>query len=593
VANENAQSISVLDTATGAQTAAISLSAYNVNPYGAVLSPDGTTLYVLGSIYSSVNLLAIDTASYAVLFDDTLPGVPGAYTTPNHMPPPAISADGQTIYVAAYEFVVFDTASQTVTATLLPAPGYLGAEGLAVTPDGSYAVVTGNADALGSGQLSLIDLLTLAIVKQISLYYDEFIGPVVCSPDGSLAYFVSSDSGTQQMQVAVLDIARQRVVKTFPAGTGAGKTIAIAPDGSEIEIGDSHNATVVAMNAVSGVVTAPVATLGQMLSITVSADGQSLYVPNYDSSIVEVIDPATSRISAQIPAGSVYSFFDNTYTLRVSANGRRAVVTGYANLSVIDTIAQRLIGVVPLAGSLKDVALSPHGDAAYVVVAAPSGGTARILEVDVNALKVAAARKLTAADWPVSAALSPDASMLYVAERNCPTEESCVQQLLEIDPVTLQVVGQILLSPEYSSIALPGDMVVTADGAAAYVLTERADLESVVVSVVDLTQGVVVAAIPAGGGNALALGPDQRILFVTEGLDVFAIDLKKRAVAAIYTGVTEYPSKIAVSPSGDLVYVTSSNTDSLDAIDTGPNPPTQSWVIPLPGTSGGVGFSPW
>jgi len=80
VANENAQSISVLDTATGTQTAAISLSAYNVNPYGAVLSPDGTMLYVLGSIDSSVNLLAIDAASYVVLFDDTVEssGFPGS-----------------------------------------------------------------------------------------------------------------------------------------------------------------------------------------------------------------------------------------------------------------------------------------------------------------------------------------------------------------------------------------------------------------------------------------------------------------------------------------------------------------------------------
>jgi hypothetical protein len=64
--------------------------------------------------------------------------------------------------------------------------------------------VTGNTDIDGRGQLALLDLRKQAIVKLIQFSQNEFIGPVVFSPDGSLAYVVSNQRNPGQVQVKVL-----------------------------------------------------------------------------------------------------------------------------------------------------------------------------------------------------------------------------------------------------------------------------------------------------------------------------------------------------------------------------------------------------
>jgi len=603
VANENGPSIYAIDTATGVPTAEISLAAYDEYPYAAVLSPDGSTLYVLATVISLgiqtgfIDLLALDTTTGALLFNDPIPGTPDGATDPEHLPPPAISADGQTIYIAGYEFIVFNAATQTVTATVATPPGYAGPEGLAVTPDDAYAIVTGNGIINGNGELTLVDLKTLAIVKQIGYGRDGFIGPVVCSPDGLLAYFVLNQNTSHQVQVLAFDIASRQVVNTFSAGSGLGQAIAITPDGSEIEVGNSYNATVTALNAASGAVIATVATLGQLVSIAVSADGQSIYVPNFESSMVEVIDPSTTEITGQIPAGAIDAIFDKPYTLRVSADGARAVVTGTASLTVIDAAGQQLIGVVSMPGVLNDVALASHGNPAYVAMAAPAGGTAQILAVDTAALTVSGTMNLTSADRPVSAALSPDGSTLYITDENCPAGGRCVQQVSEIDTATLQIAGRIPLS---ASSELPGQIVVTTDGATAYVANPISASKGVI-SVVDLAQAVVAATIPLEyipGGIALA--PDQQTLYVLDGFITpggilaggYIIDLQQLAITGAFPGGPRYPSQIAVGPSSELVYVTNATRGEMEVFTAPPNRPPHKSGIALPGPSGGVGFSP-
>jgi DNA-binding beta-propeller fold protein YncE len=134
--------------------------------------------------------------------------------------------------------------------------------------------VTGNTDIDGRGQLALLDLRKQAIVKLIQFSQNEFIGPVVFSPDGSLAYVVSNQRNPGQVQVKVFDLVSKQIANTFSAGDGIGKAIAITPDGSELEVGNYANATVVAMDVHSDAVSGTSAVLGAVFSITVSADGQ-------------------------------------------------------------------------------------------------------------------------------------------------------------------------------------------------------------------------------------------------------------------------------------------------------------------------------
>ena len=153
-----------------------------------------------------------------------------------------------------------------------------------MTPDGNLAVITfngGNYFKQNSGQVAVIDLHSQSVVKQISFDPSDNMGPVALSPDGSVAYFpVNSSTGTS---VQVYAFSSQSVLKTFSPGAGGGLAIAISPDGSQIELGES-GANVLCLDAKAGSVIAQSGTLGELVSTTISSDGSLLFVPNFASS---------------------------------------------------------------------------------------------------------------------------------------------------------------------------------------------------------------------------------------------------------------------------------------------------------------------
>jgi YVTN family beta-propeller protein len=599
VANQNDSTISVLDAATGVQTATISLSSYGAGPYGAVLSQDGTHLYVTAAQYVAeaqtgyVDVLGIDTANNSVEFDVQTPAVYQGGTGPTPGPPPVLSSDGQSVYILASELIIFNVASFATQTIAIPS-GIPYPQGLAVTPDGAYAILTFNEGRPGfsehAGQLALVDLSSHTVVKRISFPSSETVGSVVSSPGGALAYFPLNSSGN--VAVAVFEIASQQIVKTFPAGRGSGNAIALTPDGSEIELAE-FNATVLSMKAATGAVIAQVGALGQLLSITLSSDGSRIYVPNFNSSMLEIIDPETSQLSGQIPAGWTSGTFETNYALAVSADGRRIAVAGALNFTFIDTATQRVMGTVPFTTSFGSVTLSPDGNQAYAVMGAPAGGTPRIQVIDTKALTVTGAVNLTGADEPQQATVSPDGSTLYVGERYCPSGGSCLPRMLKIDAATLTVTGQIVLS---TSEFTPGGIAISQDGATAYV---EGLYFSGGVSVVDLTEGQVVATIPAQfGGAAIALARNRRFLyeFAPTNYFYYLIDLPAQQVTPVPDNVGvvwSYASDMAVSPDGRLIYLTSEIESYIVAFSTYPNGVAVFLgTINLPSASDAVVFSP-
>lgn len=95
--------------------------------------------------------------------------------------------------------------------------------------------------------------------------------------------------------------------------------------------------------------------------------------------MIEVIDPGTSQVTNQIPGGWLnFTIYDTFYNLAVSGDGRRLAFAGRINVTFVDTVRQRVIGAIPVLGSFITVALSPHGDFAYLAFSPTGGGAEQV-----------------------------------------------------------------------------------------------------------------------------------------------------------------------------------------------------------------------
>jgi YVTN family beta-propeller protein len=580
VSNEDGLNISVLDTVTGTQIATVPMpvsGGESVSPYSSVLSPDGGRLYTLVAYPGFPTfLVAIDTATNAVVFDDQVDATASL--------PLTISADGGTLYMCGGRIEIFDVATQQVTGTAPIPSSANGPHGFAVSPDRAYAIVTASEYTGNFGQFALVDLNTKTIVKQIGFPQYEVTGPAVFSPDGSLAYFTSYQKASHQARVQVFDMASRTIAKTFPA-SGA-DAIAVTPDGSEIEVGNSGNATVVAMNAATGAVIRTIATPGTMVSITVSPDGRWIYVPDYESSMVQVIEPETSQIVGQIPAGHLGTY--GTAILKTSLDGSRTVLTGETAVTIIDNLRQQIVGVVPMPNPFG-IALTPSGNLAYTLSSAYPQEW--LVVVDTRAAKAVGVMQFPAGVSAGGPALSPDGKTLYLPGKSCPAQGSCAESVLLVDAAALQITGQIPLA----NCSETGAIVTTRDGSIAYVGCGLSNGQ-IALSIVDLTQGRVVGSIPLfglSGPTSLAIAPGQVLLYAVCDGWVNVIDLQQQTMIANFLTVS--PSVVAVSPDGQLVYVTSSilPTSPMTVITALPGgPPQGAGTIAMPAPSTGVAFAP-
>jgi YVTN family beta-propeller protein len=287
VVNRDGASISIVGAATLAVTSTVALPRAS-QPYGLVFAPDGSAAWV--ALQASGQVAKLNVATGAQL------SLHAAGATPRHL---SISGDSARLLVSRFitgalpgegtagvattlngapmggEVRVFDTATMNLAATLVlrhsdladteisgsGIPNYLGAA--AIAPDGRSAWVPGKQDNVRRGTLrnglnldfqntvraisSRIDLATLAEVPDARIDHDNASVASAAAYDPTGAYlFVALETARQ---VAVVDAARGRALARIEVG--------LAPQG-----------------------------------VAVSTDGLTLYVHNFMSRSVSVIDLA-------------------------------------------------------------------------------------------------------------------------------------------------------------------------------------------------------------------------------------------------------------------------------------------------------------
>jgi YVTN family beta-propeller protein len=273
------------------------------------LSPDDKTLAVVYKDALKVSFL--DTATDAIIKTITIGKEPDGVFKGAMMRHPYWSKDGNVVYATDdvnNKIVKIDAKTGDVITTIsLPGPSHY----LHPAPDGKLLYSVNEAEKGGGTSVTVIDSNTDKIVKDIPipletgeqglLHHGEF------TKDGKY-FFVCNEGGRT---VAVLDTAKQEIVKTLKVGMGAGHP-AMTRDGKYIFVVQHKDSVVTVIDVAKQEVVKNIPVgIGkkQAHASYFTPDGKYFYMINVEDNFMNKIDVGKMEVVSRIPVGKAAMFF--------------------------------------------------------------------------------------------------------------------------------------------------------------------------------------------------------------------------------------------------------------------------------------------
>jgi YVTN family beta-propeller protein len=305
VSNRGSKDLTVVDANKFEVIKTISLPAVSML---IALSPDGKILAVVYK--DALKVAFVDTATDVIITTISIGKEPEGVFKGAMMKHPYWSMDGKCVYVSDNvnnTVVKIDGKSGEIKTTIaLPGPTHY----LHPSLDGKLLYAVNEAEKTGTS-VTLIDSATDKIVKDIPipleageqglLHHGEF------TKDGK--YFFVCNEGGRTM--AIMDTAKQEIVKTLKVGMGAGHP-AMTKDGKYIFVMQHKDnvVTVIDVNKQEVVKNIPVG-IGkkQAHASYFTPDGKYLYMINAEDNILNKIDVSKMEVVSKIPVGKTAMFF--------------------------------------------------------------------------------------------------------------------------------------------------------------------------------------------------------------------------------------------------------------------------------------------
>jgi YVTN family beta-propeller protein len=307
---------------------------------------------------------------------------------------------------------------------------------------------------------------------------------------------------------------------------------------------------------------------GRVHDITVSPDGEHVYVARSDS--VMVIN-GRHHIVGRIPVSR------SPKSLVMDAEGKQLFVVDYdGSVLVVDT--RDYTAQTPWGGCASDVVVSPDGRHLYAAHNQLTDGGANGV---VSAIDIACAT--TVAEVPVNdvaaLAISPDGSRLYAVSYDRHTYyQYPAGWLTIIDTASHAVVKTIAVG------ACPETVTASPDGAYLYIT----HYDTCSVSAVNLTTGSTTAVALRDAPLAVVFAPDSGHAYVRNERSLTVIDTTTNDADDIDTG--DLPRGLQLSPDGKRAYITNFGGRTLSVVDTITN--SVATAVDVPGHPEAVAVSP-
>jgi YVTN family beta-propeller protein len=279
--------------------------------------------------------------------------------------------------------------------------------GIAVTPDGGKVMVTQRAD----NSVSSLDADTCTRSRTVAGVNEPFVIAIAAA-----RAYVSTVSAAYD-SILVIDADIDQVIAVYPLAYSV-RDLAVSPDGRYVYACRAG---------------------------TLGAD-------------VAVIDTVTERVDAISLAANGAEPRATPECVRVSPDGSRLYVatqrpTG-AELTVIDTHRRRMLGTVAIGSPIRDVALSPHGELAYVLSCGADFGAVIDVVNTVSDAVIGTSKIGDVSGFVTQLTLSGDGERAYLVD-----DES----VLVLSTQTLGVIGTIEVGDH------PSCVVESPDGGYLYV----------------------------------------------------------------------------------------------------------------------------
>ncbi len=244
---------------------------------------------------------------------------------------------------------VIDTATRAVVTTI---PVAAGPHGMTITQDGRWLYVSSD----GSSLVSVIDASIDRVTKTIEVGKSPH-GVALVPGEELLLVAVNGED-----KIAFVDTAKQTVVSTV--GVGKPHTIGVSPDGKAAYVSSQvpgHFEVVVIDLAARAVVrTIPLDKTPRDLEY--GYDGKAVYFTKAGANAIEVLDPASDKIIAEIPTGVSPHYVNHP---RNTIYGM-AIVQGPGELFLFDPITNKPVRSIKVGDQPHWLAVSGDGKTAYV-----------------------------------------------------------------------------------------------------------------------------------------------------------------------------------------------------------------------------------
>ena len=291
VTNGHSDSVSVIDARPSRGFAVVKTIAVGHNPTGITLSPTRRELYVVNT--ESNNISFIDPDKNLVL------ATVGLHRAPFFV---SVSSDGKRGYVAnsgSANVSVLDLAERKVIATISVG----GKPGVAeVSPDGKTVVVSNFAD----NSVSIIDANALRVRSTLPICSQP--GQVAIMPDSSKAFVVCSGSA----QVAAIALKTDDKLKAnkddaLLAKLDVGQTpvsLALKPDGGELFVMNYGSGTISVIETTSNDVAGSYYIGNNPVRGFATSDNSLLYVSNLASNSIAVYSINDGSLAGTVQVGA-------------------------------------------------------------------------------------------------------------------------------------------------------------------------------------------------------------------------------------------------------------------------------------------------